>query len=189
MNYLVEYVTGLTMLAGPPGSGLLATPSPIHAAIDSKGLAAFRPSSDIEAETISAGDWEAIESEVQGPLSKLTARVLEQEPGAIWKSGRTAARAFALFTYRVFNRLDGEDEDPVVVGVTFSIRGAKVRIAGDISGDESGSIYYDEGCLLDVPAEPASVKRAARAVADRLASQDAILIESLRSRDSQVSAG
>ena len=96
---------------------------------------------------------------VQDSLSILTARLLAQEPGLIWKAGRTSSRAFPLFSYRVFYHLDGDDYDPIVVGLTFTVRGAEVRVVGDISGDESGFVYYDEGCTIDAPAEPLAVQR------------------------------
>lgn len=188
MNYLIEYVTGFSMLAGPMGNESPPCAPPVHTAIDAKGLAAFQPASDGDAALSLATDWDALDREVQDTLSRLTARVLAQQPEATWKAGRTTARAFALFTYRVFYRLDGNDDDPVVVGVTFAVCDAKVRVAGDVSGDESGFVYYDEDCTLEVPAEPLAVRQAARVVADRLASQDAILLDAIRNRHPRASA-
>ena len=108
--------------------------------------------------------------------------ILAEEPATVWKAGRTATRAFPLFSYRVFHHLHDIDDDPVVVGLTFTVRDASVRVAGDISGDESGFIYFDEGCTVEVPHESRAVKEAARLVADRLASRESVVLEAIRHR-------
>jgi hypothetical protein len=169
MNRLNESITGLPTSDGPKGA-------------DVPGPAAFQPGSGPTATPFSAHDWDALDQIVQGALAALSERVLAREPNSVWKSGRTATRAFPLFTYRVFYHLDGDDYDPIVVGVTFTVRDPEVRVAGDISGDESGFVYYDEGCTIDAPAEPLAVREAARAVANRLASQDAIVADAIRNR-------
>ena len=48
-------------------------------------------------------------------------------PGTVWKSGRNSARAFPLLSYRVFDRLDGDDYDPVIVSVTVTLDGSLAR--------------------------------------------------------------
>jgi hypothetical protein len=182
MNCHIESVTGIYMVVGPKGAPSAPSIAPVRTAIDAMGLAAFQPGPDADAPPFSALDWDALDRVVQDSLSELTARVLEQEPGAIWKAGRTAARAFPLFTYRVFFHLDGDDYDPIIVGVTFTVRDGVVRVDGDISGDESGFVYYDEGCTIEVAAEPLVVPDAARAVARRLASQESIVLDAMRNR-------
>jgi hypothetical protein len=182
MNLVIEYVTGLSMVAGHRGAAPPSSPVPVHMAIDAKGLASFRPGSGADTSLLSADDWDVMDREVQDRLSGLTADVLRQEPRAIWKAGRTAARAFPLFTYRVFYHLDGNDYDPIVVGVTFTVPGPVVWVTGDISGDETGVVYFDEGCTLEVPAEPLAVQEAARTVADRLASRESIVLDAIRNR-------
>jgi hypothetical protein len=180
--FTIESVTGYTMDAGPTGTGTTANPAPRRTAINTIGLAAFQPESGTAPTPLSAGDWNIINDVVQGSLSDLTARIRSQEPRTNWKAGRTKTRAFPLFSYRVFYHLDGDDYDPIVVGLTFTERGAEIRIAGDISGDESGFVYFDEGCTVDSPSEPLAVQHAARIIADRLAARDSIIIEAIRNR-------
>lgn len=178
MNRLDESSTGSPMVEGPrnedspasapAGMGMGSVPSGSGPGPKGGGPTAL--------------DWDLLDRRVQDALAPLTARILAQEPGAIWKAGRTATRAFPLFSHRVFYHLDGDDYDPVVVGLTFTALGSIVRVAGDISGDESGFVYYDEGCTIEVPAEPLAVIDAARVVADRLASRDSVVLDAIRSR-------
>ncbi len=178
MNRSDESITGSSVATGPKG---VDSPS-LAAPVDASKPAVCRPGTDTETAEISARDWDMLDRMVQESLSKLTARLLAQAPGLVWKAGRTASRAFSLFSYRVFYHLDGDDYDPVVVGMTFSVRDAKVRVSGDISGDESGFVYFDEGCTLDSRPEPLAVRDAGRTVADRLASQHSIVIDAIRNR-------
>ncbi len=182
MNPLIEYVTGLSMVAGPNGAGCPPREPPVHTAIDAMGLAAFHPGSESDTTELTADDWDDIDRLVQDSLSSLTTRILSQEPTTTWKAGRTATRAFPLFSYRVFYHLDGNDYDPIVVGVTFTLRDREVRVAGDISGDETGFVYYDEGCTFDVPAGPFAVRDAGRFAAERLACQHDIVLRAIRNR-------
>jgi hypothetical protein len=181
-RFIIEYVTGFSMVDGPTVAAPPSSATSVRTAIDAMGLAAFQPGSDTDATPFSDPDWDVLDRTVQDSLSILTARLLAQEPGLIWKAGRTTTRAFPLFSYRVFYHLDGDDYDPIVVGLTFTVRGAEVRVVGDISGEESGFVYYDEGCTIDAPAEPLAVHDAARVVAGRLASQDSIVSNAIRNR-------
>jgi hypothetical protein len=182
MNLVIEYVTGLSMAAGPSGAGLQSASVFVHTAIDVKGLAAFQPGSDTEPNALSAQDWNEVDRLVQESFTRLTTPLLAREPRVVWKTGRTENRACPLFSYCVFYHLDGDDYDPVVIGVAFKTHDSQVRVTGDISGDESGFVYYDEGCTIDAPAQPIAVRDAARAVADRLAAQAAIVLEAIRNR-------
>ena len=141
-----------------------------------------RPGSGGEPGPRNASDWDALDRIVQDRLSDLTARVVAREPDTLWKAGRTAIRASPLFSYRVYYRLDGDDYDPIIVGLTFKVDKAGVRIDGDISGDESGYIYFDEDCAIDVPDEQLALREAARAIAERLASRDSIVLDAIRNR-------
>jgi hypothetical protein len=127
-------------------------------------------------------NWDAVDRVVQDVLSTLTDRKLDREPQAVWKAGRTSARAFPLFSHRVFDHLDGDDYDPIVVGLTFTLGDGMVRVSGDISGDESGFVYFDEGCVIDSPQELCAVEDAARRVAERLAAQYGIVLEAIKNR-------
>jgi hypothetical protein len=170
------------MTNGPKGADSPAA----DAVIDDVGPAAFRPGSDTAAPA--ALQWDVLDRFVQDSLSTLTARILAQEPGTVWKAGRTATRAFPLFSYQVFYHLDGDDYDPVVVGLTFTVRDSNVRVAGDISGDESGFVYYDEECTIDVPIDQLAVRDAARVVMDRLTSQESVVLDAIRHRHLRATA-
>ena len=104
-------------------------------------------------------DWDSIHRAVQEILETLTGWVFARAPATGWKLGRSSARAFPLFSYRVFYRLDGNDYDPVIVGVTVSLEGSIARVSGDISGDESGRVYFDKGCNLEVPSHQRYLRR------------------------------
>lgn len=185
MNHFIEYVTGFSMVAGPIGA---STPLPdvtMHTVIDATGLAAFQPGPEADATPSSVADWDLLDRIVQHSLSALTTRVIAQEPAIVWKAGRTSARAFPLFSYRVYYHLDGDDYDPIVVGVTVTTWSANVRVAGDISGDESGFVYFDEGCTVEAPPDHNSIQNAAQVVADRLAAQDSIVLDAIRNRRSR----
>lgn len=133
-------------------------------------------------------DWDSIHRAVQEILRTLTNWVLSRAPATLWKSGRSSARAFPLFSYLVFYRLDGNDYDPVIVGVTVSLEGSIARVSGDISGDESGLVYFDEGCSLEVPSHQEAIFDAACYVAYLLVAPGQIVLDALSDRDFQVVA-
>jgi len=85
-------------------------------------------------------------------------------------------------SYRVFLHLDGDDHDPIVVGISLTPRGDRVQIMGDISGDESGYVYFDEGCAVETTCEPQAIRACARAIAERLGAQESTIIEAIRNR-------
>ncbi len=179
MNPLNESINGSSMASGAKGIDAPATAPPVGVAT---GPADSRPGSVGDPGPRHASDWDALDRIVQDRLSDLTARVVAQEPATLWKAGRTANRASPLLSYRVYYHLDGDDYDPIIVGLTFKVGEAGVRVDGDISGDESGYIYFDEDCSIDVPDGPLALREAARAVAERLASRDSIVLEAIRNR-------
>jgi hypothetical protein len=134
-------------------------------------------------------DWSLVHQAIQDILGLLTERVLEAVPQAHWKPGQTATRAFPLFSYRVFYRLGGDDYDPVVAGVTVTVDKEVARISGDISGDETGRIYFDEGCTVDVPLHLEEILRGARRVAKRLADEARVVVEAIRCDSPESSQG
>jgi len=119
---------------------------------------------------------------IQEVFEALAVRVLAQEPRASSKAGRSSTRTFALSSYRVFLHLDGDDHDPIVVGISLTPRGDRVQIMGDISGDESGYVYFDEGCAVETTCEPQAIRACARAIAERLGAQESTIIEAIRNR-------
>jgi|GEM_PF-2861716 len=131
-------------------------------------------------------DWDSIHRAVQENLETLTNWLVSRAPALRWKAGRSSARAFPLFSYRVFYRLDGNDYDPVIVGVTVSLEGPIARVSGDISGDESGRVYFDEGCSLEVPSHQEAIFDAACYVAYLLVVPGQIVLDAISDRDFQV---
>ncbi len=127
-------------------------------------------------------NWNRIHDAIQEVFETLAARILAQEPRASSKAGRSSTRTFALFSYRVFRHLDGDDRDPIVVGISLTPRGDRVEIMGDISGDKSGYIYFDEGCAVETNCEPQAIRECSLGIAERLAAQELTIIEAIRNR-------
>ena len=130
--------------------------------------------------------WDSVHEVIQKHLERLRRLVLVQFPETVWKSGRNSARAFPLLSYRVFYRFDGDNYDPVIAGVTVTQEGPLARVSGDISGEESGRIYFDEGCDLEVPCRQEAISEAVSLVTDRIAAQSQIVLDALSNRGFQV---
>src|SRR4051812_12150714 len=93
-------------------------------------------------------DWDRIHDLIQTVLGRLAGEIAGDIPQLATRSGRMAGGPTLLFSYMLFYNLDGDDFDPVVVGITFSRQGVGVRMSGDISGDETGIDYFhDESCV------------------------------------------
>jgi hypothetical protein len=127
-------------------------------------------------------DWQAVDRAVQEGLARLTVRVAGAIPTLSWKSNSYNARFIALCSYRIFERLDGGDFDPIYAGMTFVLEDGKVRISGDISGEETGHIYFDQGCERLVSGDHQSVLLAAMEVAGLLSDQAQAVIEAVTTR-------
>lgn len=147
----------------------------------SPGIQLFDPCDDQSDEAIGI-DWSEVNAVVQSELARLTQEVLDTRSEARWESGRSSSRAFALFSYRVFFHLDGNDYDPIVVGITFSKRPRAIHIEGDISGDESGYVYFDDDCSIDVEPRAEAVIKAAIQIAINLAAQVEIVLHAIAER-------
>lgn len=128
-------------------------------------------------------DWQAVHEVIQRTMTQLTEQVLANRPQTTWKSGRNATRAFPLLSYTVFHRSSADDEDPVIVGITVAPEGTTARISGDISGDESGRVYFDEGCDLRVASSQDEITRAVSLIAERLSGQVSIVLAALDDPD------
>jgi hypothetical protein len=115
-------------------------------------------------------DWDAVHAAIQNILARMDSGLEESGLPIRSHAGRTAGNAFALFSYRSFDLQEGDDQDPVVVGITFVPGPDGVRVSGDMSHEETGQILYE----LDsqqVVASPAAVLAAAQDAATRLAAQ------------------
>jgi hypothetical protein len=124
-------------------------------------------------------DWEIVDEAIQEKLSRLTERVMQLLPNLVWRAGSHSARHISLSSYRIFDRLDGDDFDPVYAGITIVEVNGMMRIAGDISGEETGRIYFDRGCELLVSPDNGSVIAAAIEVVSRISEQEKIVIEAI----------
>ena len=184
MSPQIERVVDFQMQVVAREDLAVSIPSPVLGA-DLHGTA-WLPLLEEPASTTDSFDWDSIHRAVQEILGTLTNWVLSRAPATAWKSGRSSARAFPLFSYRVFYRLDGNDYDPVIVGVTVSLEGPIARVSGDISGDESGRVYFDEGCTLEVPSHQDAIFDAACCVAHRLVVPGQIVLDAISDRDFQV---
>lgn len=83
-------------------------------------------------------------------------------------AGRTAGRAFHLFSYRTFS-VPGSLNDSVVVGMTFTpaASNAAVVIQADVSGEQLGDAIFSLPPAT-VRAERGELQRAAEELAQRL---------------------
>ena len=125
-------------------------------------------------------DWDLIDRAIQERLSQLTGRLLRGIPNLVSKSGSHRARHILLSSYKIYKRLDGDDHDSVYAGLTIVKEAGAVRISGDISGEESGHIYFDQGCELMATLELESVLATAIEVSSRISAQDKIVVQAIR---------
>src|SRR3989442_12493265 len=89
-------------------------------------------------------DWDAIHNSVQRILAPIDQSVMESFPSCQVQPGASGGKNLPLFSFRVY-RLSQADIEPIVVGVSFERMDSTIRVNGDISGEESGTIYYETG--------------------------------------------
>jgi hypothetical protein len=126
-------------------------------------------------------DWDIINKAIQENLSRLTERVTRLIPNLEWRSGSHRARNILLSSYRIYDHLYGDDYDPVYAGITIIENDGFVRVSGDISGDETGQIFFDQGCELSVAPDLGSVLAASVEVSTRISAQEQIVAQAIRS--------
>jgi hypothetical protein len=132
--------------------------------------------------------WDDIHDAIQRELSVLSDAVAVQVPNVECRSGRTAGRSFPLFSYRTFRFADDPEFDPIVAGVNFADRGTQILISGDISGEESGEVFYsDEHCerVVERATLPTLLREGSK-IARNLAARHEVVVESLRARGKPV---
>ena len=120
---------------------------------------------------LTSADWDLIHEKIQEVLAEMGRRVAERWPTISSQGGRTSTQRFPLFSYRTFQGAAEGEADAVVVGLDIQPQEQVVSIRGDISGEETGRIFFDEACEAEVEPERDAVLRAALAVARRLAGQ------------------
>lgn len=145
---------------------------------DVAGLKRFRVGSEVD----EAGFLDSIHRKIQEGFSPLIRQVGDRHPGLRWAGGRSEGGVLLLFSYVTFPRLDDDDGDPVIVGIAVARRGSEIRITGDISGDESGHIFFDEDCEGLVPSEQGAVEVEALRIATILSSRGEVVIHAIESR-------
>lgn len=91
-------------------------------------------------------DWDEVHEAAQATLELLDSAVARLVPDVRVMPGRNSARAWNLFTYRVYRPPVGSEIDPVVVGVNFARGDTGVIVKADIAGETRGDV------LLELPA-------------------------------------
>jgi hypothetical protein len=133
-----------------------------------------------KATNLSQVDWDLVYEAIQAIFEPMAEAIHRRRPDTRSRANRAAAHAFFLFAYRVFDVPMDHAIDPVVVGVEFAPAPTNggVLVRGDISGEESGRIYFelDES---EVPSARAVVLEAARQTATQLSNQVEVVIEAL----------
>ena len=125
-------------------------------------------------------DWEAIHQVIEEKLASLTRRVADLIPHLTWRAGSYRARHVALSCYRTFGHLDGNDLDPVYAGLTIVEEDGRLRVSGDISGEESGRIFFDRDCERLVADDHSSLLAAVVDVAGRISEQQEVVSRAIR---------
>jgi hypothetical protein len=128
---------------------------------------------------LAAADWDRVHEVVQGVLGEMARDVERRWPEIGSRPGRTTTRRFPLFSFRTFFTKVDRGADPVVVGLDFKPEADGVRVRGDISGEESGRVWYDEECEQTAAKSLDSILAAAQEIAGRLARQSDLLPSAL----------
>jgi hypothetical protein len=117
-------------------------------------------------------DWNQVNRIVQREFRTLAGEVRRRWPHIRARAGRTSGRVFFLFAYCTFDVPEDHGIDPVVVGINFgpTPHGGAVVVQGDISGEESGKVYY-ELPPREVPNQRVAILVAAREIARDLSNQ------------------
>ena len=97
----------------------------------------------LRAETLDLLDWDEVHNSIQLILAALDSKVANSSPGVTIKPGRNSARAWDLFSYRVYQSAAAAEIDPVVVGIVCSRTDRGFVIHGDIAGETRGDILFE----------------------------------------------
>jgi hypothetical protein len=128
-------------------------------------------------------DWDEVHRAVQEEFRLMDELVRRQAPAIRSRAGKTSGRSFPLFTYRAFDLGEGEEIDPVIVGVqiTTGDTGDRVLLQGDISGEGTGRIDY-EAAEREVVNDRYAVLAAALGMANELRGRTDVVIGSVLDR-------
>jgi hypothetical protein len=105
----------------------------------------LRPATNDDAVPMDVKDWDEIHRVVQGVFSDMTERVRRETPSIRSRGGRSSGRSFPLFTFRTFDLGEGQEIDPVIVGIIFEHAKSETRMVlrGDIGGECSGRVDFE----------------------------------------------
>jgi hypothetical protein len=134
----------------------------------------------LELEPPGSVEWDEVHGAVQEVLDRIGTAVLRQDCSVVSRPGRTDARAWDLFSYRVFSHESYRDVDPVVVGVLFTREGDQERIQGDICGEGLGDVLYEAPGPIRSEVETLSLRREAIAVARDLQSHADVILRAIK---------
>jgi hypothetical protein len=118
--------------------------------------------------------WAEVHGEIQEQLALLETTVRQKVAGIRVDAGRTQGTQFFLFSYRTFS-VPGRNVDPAVAGITFTPAQEGVKVAADVSGEETGDqitsvpskrVAKSRGELLEAARESArELSKSAEAIA------------------------
>lgn len=146
-----------------PGSSEISTPS--------------RPEVSRAPAPLNQADWDHVHESIQARLARLWKKISAAAPGSLSRPGRTVAPAFALFSYRVFFRKSLDEDDPILVGVTIREKDGRYRAEGQIVGEESGWLHFDEE--FEIPEDSPDWIDRVNLLADRLAAKEAVVLAAM----------
>ena len=120
-------------------------------------------------------DWKQVHDAVQVVLSNMDESVRVVVPTAVIQVGHNSARAWSLYTYRVYS-LPDVDVDPVVVGIFFVPTESETIITADICGETLGDRLLN---LLPIHAKMGSIIEMAHNLAHELVEKHDIVARAL----------
>lgn len=136
-------------------------------------------------ETATGPNWDQIHEDVQNSLEELWRKISAASPSSLSRPGRTEAPAFLLFSYRVFFAGgDLNEDDPILVGVTIEDQGTSYFVDGEVMGEETGVVYFEDN--FESPKDaPEFLDRVGRLVA-RLAEIEEIVLDAMTHKTARV---
>lgn len=123
--------------------------------------------------------WPDADRAVQVELAALDEAVRRAVPGVRVRPGSNVAKAWLLFSYRVYDPPTDSGVDPVVVGVSISRASTSgtITVRGDIAGETLGDVLFDVPDRTSI--DKTQAVEAARAMGAQLSQQADIVIAAL----------
>ena len=159
--------------------GNVSLPKILSSAIYWDNIGISRLTLDVQHAPSSSVDWNAIHDSVVQVLASVSETIEALGVPLVWRIGRTSSPTCPLYSYLAFDRPQQENEESIIVGVAFVEDGPKIRVNGDISGEESGSVYFGDQCEQFVLRNEKDIRLCAEEVAMRLASHWSLVVDLL----------